>query len=296
MRKFSVVIPCVNGLPVIAECLTAIRDSAVGHDVEIIVIDRTGPATCESLEGSFSEIKLVSVAPATGIPEMRSVGFDISTGEFVASIEDHCIVPKDWFLHIGEAHRRGHSVVGGSVENGCVDTLTDWAAFLCEYSNFMAPIPHGEVDFVAGNNVSYERKSIEQLDVSLRKNYWEYFLQAEMVNNGTRMFSDPSITLIHKKTFGFFYFLSQRFHYSRSFAAMRRGRSTTALWFLYLAYVPFLPFHSIYRIGANVYRKRRHKREFWASLPILALFLLSYAAGEAAGHLAGPGDSLAKVE
>jgi hypothetical protein len=111
-----------------------------------------------------------------------------------------------------------------------------------------------------------------------------------------KFLSVPSLVISHKKEFGFFYFLSQRFHYSRSFAAMRKRKSTVAEQIIFLFYTPVLPFHLIWRIARNVQRKRRNRKEFFLSLPLLLIFMGSYALGELAGQLFGSGNSLFEVE
>jgi hypothetical protein len=42
--------------------------------------------------------------------------------------------------------------------------------------------------------------------------------------------------------------------------------------------------------------KKRHVKEFLIALPLLSIFMISYAFGEFVGYLFGPGQSLLKVE
>jgi len=296
MPKFSVIIASVNGLPTIAECLSALETRRGDFDVEIVVVDAAKDNTAEYIIVNFPRVKLIRLDERRGIPEMRAIGMREARGDYLIITEDHCIAPKDWFEKFSQAHEAGYRVVGGAVENGSRTRLIDWAVFLCEYSSFMPPISGGEAEFVAGNNVSYERSVIEQIDESIKNDFWEYFLQAEMRRKNVKFLSAPSIIVNHKKEFGFFYFLAQRFHYSRSFAAMRRRKSTTFQQILYLLYTPLAPFHLTWRIIANIRRKKRYRKEFLLSFPFLAIFMCSYAAGEFAGQLFGSGDSLVKVE
>lgn len=296
MPRFSVIIACVSGLPSIGECLAALEKSRARSDVEIVVIDRTGDETSAFIEERFPGVKLIRVAEKVGIPEMRAIGMREAVGDFLVVTEDHCLASENWFDEIGRAHSAGYPVAGGAVENASTKRQVDWAAFLCEYSSFISPVPDGEVEFLAGNNVSYERSVIAMLDDALLKNFWEYFLQAELKKRNVKFVSSPNITIDHKKEFGFLYFLGQRFHYSRSFAAMRRRRTDVPRQLLYLAYTPFVPIHQSWRIFRNVMSKKRHRKELLLSFPILAMFLLSYAAGELAGQLLGAGKSLSKVE
>jgi GT2 family glycosyltransferase len=160
----------------------------------------------------------------------------------------------------------------------------------------MPPLRGGESEFITGNNTSYKSSVIEALDTTLKEHYWEYFLQEELKAKGIKFLSAPSIIVTHKKEFGFFYFLSQRFHYSRSFSAMRKRKSSISKQVAYLLYTPFLPIHLILRIAQNVWQKKRNYKEFLLTLPLLLAFMCSYALGEFVGQVLGSGDSLSKVE
>jgi GT2 family glycosyltransferase len=294
--KFSIIIASVNGLPCIGECLASLEVQRGDIEAEIIVVDSTDEKTREHIASRFPMVRLIELDGRPGIPEMRAIGMQAAGGDYLVITEDHCIAPKNWLEEISRAHTAGYAVVGGGVENGSCSRLVDWAVFLCEYSSFMPPIEAGEVDFLAGNNVSYSRAAIARVDENVRNDFWEYFLQAELKQQGVKFLSVPAVEIIHKKEFGFFYFLAQRFHYSRSFAAMRRKRSTFPRQLMYLAYLPLSVFHLTWRIITNVRRKRKHQRELLLSFPFLAMFMCSYAFGELVGQLFGSGNSLAKVE
>ncbi len=296
MPKFSVIIASVNGLPTIAECLKSIENQECRHDAEIIVVDSTTDGTAEHIRENFPKVKLIKSAGKVGVPELRAIGMKAAGGDFLIVTEDHCIAPANWFSEFQTAHEKGYAVIGGAIENGCQRRLIDWATFLCEYSAFMPPIAAGETEFVAGNNVSYKRTVIEQIPDDIKTNYWEYFLQAELRRKNINFLAVPSIVVNHKKEFDFFYFLSQRFHYSRSFAAMRRRKSSVAQQIFYLFYAPIAPFHLTWRIVQNVRRKKRNRRELLLSLPMLFIFMLVYAFGEFIGQIFGGGNSLSKVE
>ncbi len=296
MFKISVIVPCVNGLPIIAECLEALGQQVCDFEFEIIIVDRTQNETSQYILENFPQVILIKLSEPCGIPEMRAMAMAKARGEFIVITEDHCLAPRNWLAEILKAHELGYAVIGGAVENGSRNRLLDWAVFLCEYSNFMPPIVGGEVEFMTGNNTSYQPSIFEKVDELLKQNYWEFFLQKELRHQQIKFLAVPELVISHKKEFGFFYFLSQRFHYSRSFAAMRRNQSTFAEQIFYLIYIPILPFHQIAKIAKNVYDKQRNYREFILTLPILLIFMSSYALGEFIGQIFGSGDSLLKVE
>jgi hypothetical protein len=220
----------------------------------------------------------------------------VATGDIIAVTEDHCIATPDWISEIVKAIAGGYMVVGGAIENGMTDRILDWSAFLCEYSSSMPPVPNGEVHGVPGNNAAYTREALNLVDATIKRNCWEFFLMTELKKQGVRLLSVPSMLVIHKKHFGFFYFVSQRFNYSRSFAGMRGERIHPAQRFLYVLGSPILPFLHGIRVTRDVLHKKRHYREFLLSIPSLCAFLAAHAAGECVGYLLGAGSSLNKVE
>ena len=290
----SVVIPSVNGLPAIAECLEALRRQDGDVAAEVLVVDRCGDATRAALRERFPDVRILEALPGTAIPALRALGITHSRGLLVAVLEDHCHVGPGWMAALDRARREGHQVIGGAVENGSVERVVDWAAFYCEYARFMPPLERGEVEEVTGNNVAYDRAVLAGLG-SL-EDRWEFFIHALLKEKGVRFFCAPDLVVSHKKEFGFREFLSQRYHYSRSFAGMRLAKAPLWTRAAYALATPLLPPVLFTRIAGAVARRPGHGRRFLRCAPVLAAFLGSWAWGEAVGALAGPGDSLARVE
>lgn len=295
-RTISVVIACVNRLPSIHECLAALEQERKGFQVEILVLCCCQDGTAEHVAKYFPNVTLVHFLQRLGIPELRAIGMERAKGEIISIIEDHCIVQEGWFREILSAHEKGYQAVGGTVINGSIERLTDWAVFLCEYSGVMPPIPDGEVSSITGNNASYQKAILDHVDDSIKKNCWEYFLHQELSRQGVRFLSAPSIIVSHKKEFGFWYFITQRYNYSRSFAGMRRNRTSLPQRLLYCCASPLLPGLMLWRMTRQVLNKHQHVDKFLWSLPLQGAFMISYAVGEFVGYLLGSGDSLQKVE
>ena len=294
----SVVIASVNGLPSIRECLEALTQQDTETLYEVLVVDCCDEATREVIR-SFPEptVRLFPVEGRPSIPRLRALGMAAARGEMIAILEDHCNVVPTWIEHLARAHRAGQRAVGGAVANGSIERLVDWAVFFCEYARFMPPIEGGEVGEITGNNSAYERTLLEELGPELEDEVWEGFLHDRIRELGVPFYCDPELLVSHKKEFGFFYFLSQRYHYSRSFAGMRLAGSPFWKRLAYALATPALPPLLALRIGRTVWSKGGLYRPLLLRCgPLLGIFLLMWAWGETVGALLGPGDSLAKVE
>jgi hypothetical protein len=252
--------------------------------------------TADRLRRDFPRVKFLHCPERLSIPELRAIGKAQATGEIIAVMEDRCAAAENWLAEISRAHSRGYQVVGGTIEPDGIEGILNWAVYLCEYSGLMLPIPEGEVNGVAGNNASYRREVWERLDPEVKKNRWEYFIHEELRRGGIKFFCAPTAVVRKNINFSFPYFLRQRFHYSRSFAGMRRIKMTPGRRAIYAALAPVLPPLMLWRIARQVFRKRRYRKKFLLALPLLSAFMISYAAGEFAGYVFGMGTSLLKVE
>ena len=295
----AVVIPLVNPLPVVTECLEALAAEQAGTVAEVIVVDRCHGSTRESIQKRFPWVRLISANADQSIPELRAIGVAASHAQIIAMIEDHCVVCPGWLAQIravlDSEDATRYAGVGGPVENAAVGRIVDWAAFLCEYSGAMSPLPTGDAEGVPGNNAAYRRSVLDDIGADAYGRLWEHFWQKDIVNRGFTFRCQNEMVVSHNREFGFTEYLTQRFHYSRSFAAMRNRRCGPVRRAAHAAASVILPVVLLLRIGREVLRKRRHLDKLVLSLPLLVLFTISWACGELVGGLFGPGKSLAKV-
>jgi glycosyl transferase family 2 len=290
--RLSVVIASVNGFPYLRRCLDSLAECC--PEAEVIVADWTDEATRRRVREGWPATRLVSFESPMAVPELRAAGIAAARAPYVAVIEDHCVVRDGWGTRILQAHERGHPVVGGGVRNGACTRIRDWAAFFCEYSEFMDPVPTGTVGGLTGMNVSYSSEAIAAMEQLLQEGRWETWLHPHLQERGFGFYCDGEAALDHVKDFGFREFVSQRYHYARSHAGMRNAELGWRRG-LYFAGSPLLPPLLYQRIARNVFRKRGHLKEFLLATPLILVYLTVWAAGEAVGYALGGGRSLLKV-
>jgi hypothetical protein len=288
----SVVVASVNGSPYLESCLEALEQHA--PDAEVVVADSTDEATRRRVRERWPDVRLISFETPKTVPELRAAGVFAAEAPYVALIEDHCLVHAEWAPALLEAHGERRPVVGGAIRNVVTGRIRDWAAFFCEYSAHMEPVPPGEVAELPGMNVSYDRRAIAEIEELLREGRWETWLHAHLRRRGFPLWAVPAATIDHAKDFDLREFLAQRYHYSRSYAGMRNPE-LGARRILYALGSPALVPVIYARIARNVLRRRRHRRELLAATPLILLYTLVWSAGEAVGYVAGGGASLLKV-
>lgn len=294
--SLSIVIANVNGLDVLGPTLDSI-DRLPGRDqIEVIVVSPAGGATRDRLRGRRRPVTIVPLDEKLPIPRLRYLGVREAKGDLIAILEDHAEVDAGWASALVAAHRDPEvGAVGGAVENGKAG-LVNWAVFFCEYTTYMAPVPEGPADDLPGNNIAYKREHLMPHAHVLDEGKWESWVNDRLLADGVPLVSTNRAVVRHIKTFRLGYFLTQRFHFARSYAGMRRVDQS---WIKRLAYgggSMILPGLLLARVVRQALRKGRHLGRFAACLPLVALFLAVGAVGEMVGYLVGPGRSLERVE
>ncbi len=293
--ELSVVVPSVNGLGDLIGCLAALEAERSSARLEVLVVDRLGPEVEREVTRRFPWVRLLSAPAGTTIPALRRLAFRAATAPSVAVIEDHVIVPLGWARQLLTAQARNEDVVGGSVENTATGSTVDWAAFLCEYSHLLPPLPEGPVEWVTGNNTVYRRALLERYQTAIDAERWENHLHDAMRRDGVTLYSRPEIRVGHKKHYTVWEYLSQRFLYARSYAGARVADAGAGKRLAFGLAALALPPVLFARIVGRVWGRRVHRAELMRSLPLILVFVSSWAVGETVGAWAGPGDALSKV-
>jgi glycosyltransferase involved in cell wall biosynthesis len=292
--ELSVVVPSVNGWSDLEGCLQALAQQSGDVRIEVLVVDRVGEGVRKPLRKNYPQVRLLKAPPELSIPALRALAFRKAQAEIVGVIEDHVIVPCDWAERMLAAHRAGAQVVGGSVDNAARERIVDWAGFLCEYSHCLAPTA-GSAEWLTGNNVTYQRSLLERFQKVVSQDRWEDCLHNAMRGAGVRLESRPEIQVGHKKHYTIREYLYQRYLYARSYAGSKVEQSGNFQKLAYGLAAFALPPLLFYRTVTRVFRARRYRQELFRSLPLVGLFVMSWAVGEIVGYWRGPGDALRKV-
>jgi hypothetical protein len=293
--SLTVVVPSVNGAGDLLGCLAALSNQRSDVDLEVLVADRCGESVRAEVRRLYPWVRILEAPAGTTIPDLRALAFSQATAQSVAVIEDHVIVPPGWARALLDAQAGGDIVVGGAVENAAVDRVVDWAAFLCEYSHCILPLPAGPASWLTGNNVVYPRALLARYQEVIGRGQWENRLHDAMRHDGVPLVCRPEIRVGHKKHYTVGEYVSQRYLYARSYAGARVADASLGKRLGYGAAALALPPLLMFRTVSRVLAKRRHRAELVRSLPLLAVFVVSWAFGEMVGYIAGPGDSLARV-
>lgn len=291
----TVVVPAVNEVSDVRKTLAALERERESFGLDVIVVSRLGAPVAQLVRSDFPWATLIEVTPDVTIPAMRAMAFERVTTPFVAVIEDHVAVPSGWAALMTSRARETGAVVGGPIDNLATATLLDRAAFLCEYSHCMPPLEAGATSWLPGNNVVYPAAVARSYVDVLRRGSWENDMHDAIRANGGSLVMVPEGTVGHDKHYSLGEYLSQRYLYSRSFAGKRAQQSSFVKRMAYAAGSVVLPPVLLLRILSRVGARPAHRGTLLKSLPLISTFVVSWAAGEMVGYLAGPGDALSRV-
>jgi hypothetical protein len=294
--SLSIVIASVNGWDVLGPTLDSIDLLPERDHLEVIVVEPIGGVLRERLMARKPRVRVVATEGKRPIPRMRYLGVKEAKGNLIAILEDHAEVDRSWANAVLKAHQDPSiGAVGGCVENGKTGWVNE-AVFFCEYTPYTGPVAEGPTGDLPGNNIAYKREHLLKHAEVLDAGKWESWINHELQAEGVPIVSTNQMVVRHIKTFTLGYFLTQRFHFARSYAGMRRVDQSAAKRFLYGVGSLILPPLLLARVIRQALQKRRNLGRFAVCLPLIALFFTIGAAGEMIGYLAGPGRSLDLVE
>lgn len=293
--QLSVVVASIYGIPELEVFLNAVSGQILHESVEIIVSLWCENGVLQELKAIFPHSTFIQFAKGTPLPDLWGAGIKRSTGKIIAITDSTCIPDQHWICSVLKAHESSHPVIGGAVEIDSCDRLVDWAAYFCEYGQFMHPLTEGVVGELPGNNLSFKRAALERGKEFVRDGFWKTYWCQRLKEEGIQLVSAPSIVVRYRKTFTLLPFLVRRFHHGRCFAGMRVARASTLKRAFYVAGTPLLPLLFLVRLTKVVATKRRYLRQFALSFPIALLAIVSWSFGELLGYVVGTGTSCARV-
>ena len=287
----SVMVATIQGWPDARLPVDATREQVARVGGEIVVLDGSGrPAPGSDAVGP--DVRWIS-RPGESVFQMRAVGYDACRGEIVAVTEDHCQPANDWVERILAAHAEHPDAIaiGGVVDNGSTDHAIDWATFIVTQGPFIAPIPNGPSDRIAGAaTTSFKRAVLDRRPDHGPLGVIELFDTSEMRRPGDILVNDDSIRVSHHQSMGLGGTAASQFHNGRTIAGFRRRAMTRGDWLRIIGF-PILPLYRTARTVRIAWSKRLPRSVVVTTIPLMAYLHYAQASGEVIGYVAGPGTS-----
>ncbi len=296
--KVSIVIASHNAAHVIELCLSTLNNQNQIKDVEIIIADSSTDGTDSIISEQFPDVKLFHYSEPLTIPCLRGYAIAEASGEIIAIIDPFSVVDSQWCSELIKVHdERPELVIGGAVElyEPEQSSLVIWGNYINEYGGFILPLEAGVVNILPGSNISYKRQALTNTELYKKQGFWKAFVNKDLESENNPLWLAPSVKVYLNKPLSFNEFFLSRYDHGRCYAAMRiAGGSVTVRLFRAMT-TPLLPMLFLWRIGKNYWPKRRYRRQFILTLPLMFMLNISWAWGELLGYLRGSGQCCKKL-
>ena len=265
------------------DCLGSLQKQA-DAPVQIFVVSSISPPA--NFASNFPAAHWLVAAPTALIPNLWSLGMAAATGEVVAITTAHFVPAPDWIAQIRAAHQRLDSVgIAGPINPPRGGSLGDWATYFLRYSTAFVYAREQLVHDLIGDNASYKRAALRAHWESIRVGFWEPEFHRRVLAEGQTLTFVPGMRITQKHSFGVSQFCSQRLHHGRQFGGDRMHGKPTLFRVAGIVLAPLIPFVLLAKIMGRLTHKPAYILPFLASLPVLFLFVCSWALGELLGYL-----------
>ncbi|MFN2508032.1 MAG: glycosyltransferase [Chthoniobacterales bacterium] len=280
----SIVIAAWPDTTGLSNCLESI--AAQGDErTEVIVASST--AAPPEMKERFPQVDWLAGGKERLIPELWSLGLARAAGEIVATTTAHCVPASDWIARMRGAHERLDAAgIGGAIDPPHQGRAIEWATYFLRYSNYFACRGAESVSEIAADNASYKREALMAHREAISGGFWEPSFHRLLFADGRTLAFVPDIRVRLAATPGFKRFFAQRLRHGRHFGHERMRGKPLPFRVAGLLAAPLIPILLLMKITRRLFAQPAYLGAFLRSLPLLLLFLLSWAFGEAWGYLA----------
>lgn len=300
--KLGVVVTIVDGGEALSECLSALAASSSVHQVYVPWDSTLPAASIADLAAKFPAVKFsdLGLLPLQGSPgsvagrhelfdRRRAAGLAeaLADGaELVGLVEDRAPPLPGWGEQAVRLHASlPHAAIGGTVELASGAPALAGAVYLCDYGRYQPPQAAGRRCWLTDINVTYKRRALEVTRKLWAQRYNEATVHWALQQAGETLWLDPALCVAaRRRGLTVMPVLRERFGWAQVFAQARARELGPARRLALAALTPVLPAVLLLRQARAQIAGRRFLR--WLGLsPLIALLLVAWSAGEAAGTI-----------
>ncbi len=295
--ELSVIVTLVEGGQALTRCLDALLAQSSPPRMEILVPYDDSVAHVGALESDYPHVRFLPLgALAAGQPRSafeehelfdrrRAGGLRHARGRLLAMLEDRGWPRADWARRMVDAHARfPDAAIGGAIEGAAGDGLR-WAAFICDFGRFQAPLDVADAAYVSDINICYKREPLERVRDVWRERYQETLVNDALRASGERLrLSDEPVVVQERGPISFPRMAAERLHWARVFAQARGRHAGRGLRLAWIAATPALPLLLYARHARREVRAGRDAYRFARTTPVMLALLALWSLGELIGY------------
>ncbi len=221
------------------------------------------------------------------IPELWSRAMELAKGRHVAITTAHFKPAAGWVGAVRAAHARLDAAgIGGPIDAPQGGSAKDWATYFLRYSNTFHLVGERAVRDIPGDNASYDMTALREHWTAIERGFWEPNFHRLILAEGRTLAWVPAMRVAQHASYAFGAFCRQRLLHGREFGSSRVRDKAPSVRLVRLLLSPLIPIVFLTKIAVRVVKSRRNLGPFVYSLPVLFVFVLVWALGEAWGYLA----------
>lgn len=285
--QISVVIASYNSSKTIKKTLQSLEKQTLPKRFEVIVVDSSSDDTTEVIKKHFPNVRVFHFLERKLPGDARNIGISKAKGNIIAMLDADCETANDWLEKILEAHKSPWPAIGGAIANGTRGGCVSWAAYFCEFSQWMPGTTRQWMNDVAAANMSYKRFLFDKYGTFIEGTYCsDTEFHWRIKKDNIRIRFDPSLLVAHHSIDTMSRFLRHENFHGMCFARVR----SKALKFsflrrsTYIFFSPLIPIRLFWKICFFNFKNKIYWRCFLKSLPVLILGIASWSLGEAVGY------------
>jgi glycosyltransferase involved in cell wall biosynthesis len=285
--EVSVIIASYNSIETIESCLKSLEEQTATGSFEVIVVDSSTDGTGELVERRFPRAKVYRFQQRKFCGDARNIGICVAKGKIIAFIDADCQAEQNWIEEILKAHELPYPAIGGAIANANPESYVGWAAYFCEFSQWMPGTQPKWLDDIAGANMSYKKPLFDEYGEFIEGTYCsDTDFHWRIGRDGHRLRFVPSILVSHQCIDALKQFLAHEFHHGRSFGQVRVQGGRFSRWkrAVYVAWAPLVPLMIFSKVAFNNIRNRVYLPRFIAALPLLVPGIICWSVGEVVSY------------
>lgn len=286
MIQLSVVVATQGAKRQLRQCLAALAGQSLVRHMEVLIVEGSAQPVSTQWLAEFPMARILRPEAPHNVPALWMAGIRAAQGDVVALTIENCVPSADWAKNMLAEQKNGlYAGVGGAMEMDPAGDLSDWAIFFCRYSAYMLPFQARLLSDLPGDNCSYKRSALREIETWAHDGFWETFVHEKMRGCGQQLLSAPGPIVVYGGGISGPRFFRRRFAHAKYFAARRGGKMPPVERILRALAFPAVAVMLFWRIGLRIWRNGRYRAKFASALPWVCAFLVAWAAGEALGYL-----------
>lgn len=284
MNPVSVVVSWRHRTDPIGRCLDSLLSARRAGPLEIVIVGslRDRSAADKYLgDGSGAEVRFVRGPRGMSDVTAWGLGLTAARERHVAFTQARCTVCDDWPARAAEPLPPGVGMAGGPVGLAEPAGVADRAAFLCDYGDFADPPPQGP-DTLAANNCVFDRRWLSRYHPGGPLHKTAVVAAARAA--GERFDWRPAMRVAMHPSAPAWVQLAERGRRGADYARIRSAGWPTPVRWAAGAAAPLLTALLTWRLWRRSCRAPRERRPGPAELPAVAVWMLAWSLGEAAGY------------